>query len=770
MAKRWIDVPGMGYLLAVAGVGIVALIPSALEPYLGYIAAHILFYLPIAIAAYLGGRGPGLLALLLGAVTATFWFLPPRGRFLVNATEDLILLALFLVTGFLAVWLAAWARTARQKALRQMLRVRQTLESMSDGYVLLGFDWNVLDMNSQAKRVLESSGSELLGRNVWESLPWVRDTRFGEFTRRAMKERVPVRFEEFLPHLGKWLEESLYPCEEGVAIFFRDVTQRKHSEAGLRLLFDVSTRLLKVERMEETLHGILDSVADHLGLGLYLNYLVTEDGRRLRLNAFRGLDEATARTAEYLEFGQCPFGIMAGDRCRVILHHVQSSQNPEVAPIRESGLRAYACYHLLDDRLRGLVAFGAYDRDYFTDEELATMHSVADQASLALAKQHLATELEQRAAALQNVNKAKDHFLATLSHELRTPLTPILASVSLLQSERRLDSEIRHSLDVIRRNVELEARLIDDLLDITRIARGKVELHKRTVLLCEVLMEAVDVCQPDIEARRLHSDVAVEPGVSSWVEGDPARLQQVFWNLLKNAIKFTPPGGRLNVRCYQNNGQAVAAVEDSGEGIEPEALGRIFNAFEQADRSTTRQFGGLGLGLAISKTLVEMHGGTIQAFSEGRGKGATFEVRLPLAPAPAAPPCAAPVQVTTETLERHLEVLLVEDHGDTARVLARILTRRGYRVETAGDVAAALEVASHRRFDLLISDLGLPDRSGLELISELRLRGQTLPAIALSGYGQEEDVKRSREAGFTVHMIKPVNFDQFYNAIAAVTR
>jgi two-component system CheB/CheR fusion protein len=213
----------------------------------------------------------------------------------------------------------------------------------------------------------------------------------------------------------------------------------------------------------------------------------------------------------------------------------------------------------------------------------------------------------------------------------------------------------------------------------------------------------------------------------------------------------------------------VVEVSDSGEGIEAEALERIFNAFEQAERSTTRQFGGLGLGLAISKALVEMHGGKIEARSAGKGKGSTFVVKLPVTspPLPAREPRApSPETGKREPESRPLNVLLVEDHGDTAHILSLLLRRRGYQVQTAGDVATALEQTVQRNFDLLISDLGLPDRSGVELIRELRSRGQTLPAIALSGYGQEEDVNRSREAGFNAHMIKPVDFEQFYQVIA----
>ena len=252
---------------------------------------------------------------------------------------------------------------------------------------------------------------------------------------------------------------------------------------------------------------------------------------------------------------------------------------------------------------------------------------------------------ENAKAVAELANRAKDHFLAVLSHELRTPLTPVVMGVSMLQDRPDLAADVRNTLEMVRRNVEMEARLIDDLLDVMRIARGKIELRRSTVELCKVIHQAVEVCRPDIEARELHFDVDLGPAAPYWVEADVARLQQVFWNLLKNAIKFTPRGGCVGVRCRPEAGQVVVEVNDSGIGIDAAALPRIFNAFEQAERSITRQFGGLGLGLTISKALVEMHGGTIEVASEGRNKGATFRVRLPLtapagqpeAPAPAAP-------------------------------------------------------------------------------------------------------------------------------------
>ncbi len=374
-------------------------------------------------------------------------------------------------------------------------------------------------------------------------------------------------------------------------------------------------------------------------------------------------------------------------------------------------------------------------------------------------------ELAAAKAAAEQANRIKDDFLAVLSHEMRTPLTPVMMGVAMLQDRDDFDPAVRETVEMIRRSVEMEAHLIDDLLDVSRIARGKIELHKQRVDLCTAIQRAVEVCQGDIEAGGFHFELDMGRAAPYWVEADVSRLQQVFWNLLKNALKFTPHGGRIAVRCRPDADQVVAEVSDSGIGIEPKALARIFNAFEQQQRAITQQFGGLGLGLAISKALVEMHGGTIEAGSGGRNKGSSFRIRLPLAmPGPHGqarrPSVDLPVAV------RPLRVLLVEDHPVTAKLMQMVLTAGGHTVQCASEVAAAIDLAGRGEFDLLMSDLGLPDGSGHDLIRQLRERGYAFPGIALSGYGQEEDIRRSYEAGFAAHLTKPASREAVFQVIA----
>jgi signal transduction histidine kinase/ActR/RegA family two-component response regulator len=369
----------------------------------------------------------------------------------------------------------------------------------------------------------------------------------------------------------------------------------------------------------------------------------------------------------------------------------------------------------------------------------------------------------------ERANKAKDHFLATLSHELRTPITPVLMTVSSMDSDDRLPADVRESMSMIRRNIELEARLIDDLLDLTHINRGKLQLHSEPTDVHALLAHAADVCGPDAAAKsiRIETQSAAD---GYFVEGDATRLQQVLWNLLRNAIKFTPEHGVIKL-CSRNDtdGALLIDVADSGIGIHPEVLPKIFEAFEQGGPEVTRRFGGLGLGLAISKAIVDLHGGKLTAHSDGDGHGATFTVRLQVIPKPShSSSDDAPSTESAENPEaKPLAILLVEDHPDTRRATARLLRNLGHEVVTADGVSSALEEAGSRPFDLIISDLGLPDGSGLELMRQIKTRFN-LRGIALSGFGMDTDLRDSADAGFSRHLIKPVPIEQLEAAVRQV--
>ena len=400
------------------------------------------------------------------------------------------------------------------------------------------------------------------------------------------------------------------------------------------------------------------------------------------------------------------------------------------------------------------------------------------------ARRRAELEVDRARQEAEAASRAKDHFLATLSHELRTPLTPVLAVVSALQDDARLPADVRSHLRMVRRNVELEARLIDDMLDLTRVARGKLELHREVADLKQVLDHALQTASGDLLDKKLRLVLDLGPEDHA-VWADTPRLIQVFWNLFSNAVKFTPPGGTIAVRSHCEETPAglelVVDIADNGIGIEPAALVDIFDAFKQGEQAITRRFGGLGLGLAISKAIVELHGGSLAATSDGKGQGSVFSVRLPVGdlragaqgPAAVAAGNGRPGKTADAApgTGANLRILLVEDHDDTAEAMAELLRALGHEVTVAGSVATGLDAAERQdgRFDLVLSDLGLPDGSGLELMAKLHGR-YGVRGIALSGYGMEEDVRKSLEAGFERHLTKPINLQALQTAIQETAR
>ena len=370
--------------------------------------------------------------------------------------------------------------------------------------------------------------------------------------------------------------------------------------------------------------------------------------------------------------------------------------------------------------------------------------------------------LRQAKKGAEAANQAKEQFIAVFSHELRTPLTPVLAIVTALEDQSNLSDEMRTNMELVHRNVEMEAGLIDDLLDVTRINTGKIVMHPEAVDSLACLQAALKFCQNEIEAK--HLKLTLSPQADQHhVWADPTRLQQVFWNLLRNAVKFTPDGGQISIRSTNDDGHLKVEIADTGIGISAEVLPRLFNAFEQGEKTTTRFFGGLGLGLSIVKALVELHHGSLTASSEGKDKGAEFTVELAtiaVVPEPTTPP-------SVPRAEQFLKILLVDDHVDTLQTMAKLLRRVGHAVTTATCVRNALDRAAKERFHLFISDLGLPDGSGLDIIRQVR-KLYDLSGIALSGYGTEEDIHQSREAGFEEHIIKPVSFDALQASIQRV--
>ncbi len=416
-----------------------------------------------------------------------------------------------------------------------------------------------------------------------------------------------------------------------------------------------------------------------------------------------------------------------------------------------------------------LHGFGPFVRETENQSLLAlqswaavlTITAMALSAGMA-ERQRAEEALQQQKAVIETANRTKDQFLAMLSHELRTPLTPVISALEGIETEPGQTEDAKAALAMIRRNVELETQLIDDLLDFTRIAKDKLQLRFAPVDAHLAISNVVEICRAEVDSKKLHVHLNLRANTHD-VAADAAKFQQIIWNLLKNAIKFTPEEGEIAISSLNPSPEVLTiSMRDTGIGMDPEVMQRIFDPFEQGNRSLERRFGGLGLGLAISKSLAQAHGGTLTAKSDGRDRGSTFLLSMQtISPAET---LTAPVRTRDETSRQGLKILLVDDHQDTCAALEKLLVRRGYLVAATHNMRSAMEAAVRNKFDLLISDVALPDGTGMELMMQLRAISN-IPGIAISGFGNNGDIERSLQAGFSEHLIKPVRLDTLQAAI-----
>ena len=434
-------------------------------------------------------------------------------------------------------------------------------------------------------------------------------------------------------------------------------------------------------------------------------------------------------------------------------------------------------------RVRGRALFELASADRQAVRCVGTFLDITREKEAARHRELLLASEQAARGEAERAGRMKDEFLATLSHELRTPLNAILGWSQILASGTRDAEDLSEGLRTIERNARAQTRIIEDLLDMSRIISGKIRLDVQRLDLAGVVQAAVDTMRHAADAKAIRLQAVIDPNAAS-VSGDPGRLHQVFWNLISNAIKFTPKGGRVQVLLERVNSHLAVSVIDTGEGIRPEFLPRVFDRFKQADASTTRRHGGLGLGLSIVKQLVELHGGTVRAASGGEGHGSTFTVTLPLTPVRASPepdhqrrPRHAESQFGAATADdclklKGVRVLVVDDEADSRHLVKRLLEDCEACVLTAGSAAEALAAVQRERPDVLISDIGMPDEDGYSLIGRVRAlgpeRGGTVPALALTAYARAEDRVRAVRAGFQTHVVKPVEPAELITMVASL--
>ena len=543
----------------------------------------------------------------------------------------------------------------------------------------------------------------------------------------------------------------------GVVLVFRDFTEQRRAEEAIAE---------QREWLETTLESIGDAViaTDVRGRVVFMNPVAENltgwriDSARDRpcTEVFNIVHETTRRLVENPVTRVLQDGVIVGLANHTILIAADGSERPiddSGAPIRNR-----------DGRVVGVVLVF---RDVSERRRLETER----EAAAGERERLLVAERTARAEA-ERANRLKDDFVAMVSHELRTPLNAILGWTDMMLRKQNDQATVARGLDIVARNTRLQTQLISDLLDISRIVSGKLRLDLQGVELASVIDAAVETVQHAADQKGVVIDRRLDTSIGP-MAGDPARLQQIVWNLLSNALKFTPKGGRVRIVLRRTGSQAEIIVEDNGAGIRPDFLPYVFDRFQTADASRTRRFGGLGLGLSIVRSLVEFHGGTVKAASAGEGSGATFTIVLPMAAPPElrAEAFAARDANIEDISLANIRVLVVEDEPDAAEFVTNLLALHGADVVTAASAREALEAVVHARPDILISDIGLPEMDGYQLMEQIRKMNVTdgggIPAVALTAFARSEDRTRALRAGYQTHLAKPVESTELVATVAS---
>ncbi|MBD2342649.1 PAS domain-containing hybrid sensor histidine kinase/response regulator [Anabaena subtropica] len=586
-------------------------------------------------------------------------------------------------------------------------------------------------------------------------------------------------------------------------IVFQDITQIKQAEKALslgyqrlQLLFSTANDLLSSQEPVALIDSCFHKLAQQIGLDAYFNYLVEDNSPVMRLASYKGICPERAQEIKYLAFGEAVCGTVAQQRHPMAFDNVQQSTDPITKLVRAFGINAYYSYPLIaQGKLLGTLSFGSRSRANFTENQKGMMQAVCDQIAIAMERAELIGSLQRQTEQLTEANRMKDEFLAILSHELRSPLNAILGWAQLLQARKLSEAQTAKGLETIERNAKAQTQLIEDLLDISRMIRGKLRLNVCNCNLISIIETAIENINLAAQAKGIDVtfflDNPVTENSSFQISGDPERLQQIIWNLLTNAVKFTPSGGKVEVRLAKNlgsepnqlitNNYAQIQVIDTGIGINSSFLPYVFDRFRQADSSITRSHGGLGLGLAIVRHLVELHGGTVHVYSQGEEQGSTFTVKLPLL----SENKVATIEPTSQQAENltplplcpsllGVRVLVVDDESDSRDFITTVLEQCQAEVQAVATAREALQIIPQWKPNVLVSDIGMPEEDGYSLIRKLRSsppeQGGNIPAAALTAYARAEDRMRAIQEGFQLHLPKPIEPAELATVVASLIK
>jgi PAS domain S-box-containing protein len=666
-------------------------------------------------------------------------------------------------------------RRAHEAIRESEERYRSLVDYSLDGVLLTSPTGETLEANQAICRILQRTPEEVcaLGRDGVVDLSDPRIPLLLEERRRTGRTRGEINMVR--------KDGSKVPVEMASVLFvdrhgalrssmsIRDLSERKRAERDQRLLAELGAVLSPI-RYEESLNEVAPLlVRDFADIGIF--YLVQPDGELRRVAAAaRDPDHAWAAETLIKSRGtvrphHSAWQVLATRE--PLFRDVPADRIDEMAETPEHlrALRAMGLKHilfvplLLGETCLGVLAL-CTSSEPLRDEDLPLALEIGRRCALFIESARLHCSEKRALNELQEADRRKDEFLAMLSHELRNPLTPILSAVEILARVERGDEELGAKYrGVIVRQVRHMKRLLDDLIEVSRVSRGKIELQREEVDVNVLLLQAVEVSRPSIIEKRHELSLGLAPQAIA-LKADPVRLVQVFGNLINNAAKYTDPGGNIMIVSVVENEEAVVTVRDDGVGMTPELQARAFDLFVQGHRSLDRTQGGLGVGLTLVRMLVELHGGSVRAFSEGPGRGSELVVRLPLAPPAEASPVGSTAGAPDAAIAA-LRVLVVDDNVDLAQGIGQLLRLLGHEVAIAHDGAAALAAAGVAPLDLVLLDIGLPGMDGYAVAAHLRAAGHRRAAlVAMTGYGRKEDLRRSRDAGFDRHLVKPIDLGQ----------
>lgn len=654
-----------------------------------------------------------------------------------------------------------------------------TLHSIADGVLATDLQNRVFLLNKVAQTLTGWPESEAQGRplaDVFQVLPEAPRERLPD----PLAETRPPQPGANLPQQALLLardgttravEQSVAPITDeqgktlGAALIFRDISTRREAEQEIERRYRNSLQLTETNRalvgaLEfEQVTEITCRAAREL-VGADGATFVVREGQRVRYAAEDAL--APLWQGQTFPLECCISGWVMLHAQPAVIEDIYTDDRIPPAVYRATFVQSLLMMPVGPGLPVGAIGVYWADKHRASAYEIELLQSLASAADLALASVRAYAEARHARTQAEQANRLKDEFLATLSHELRNPLNSIVGNAEMLlrAPEAQTSPFLRQAVEVIRRNAHAQTQLINDLLDLSRLQNEKLLLKRQPLLLAPILRDAAEAVRLQIGTRNIEFALKLADEALV-VEADPVRLQQILWNLLSNAVKFTPNGGRVSLSLHHEAGAAVIRVTDTGQGIEAAFLPHIFEMFRQADARTTRQYGGLGIGLALVKQLTELHEGSIQASSKGVGQGAEFTVRLPLVTTPQTVPVGA-ARLTRNGLAG-ARILIVDDSPDSLEMLQILLAAEGAQVTAAASGLTALQLARAHDFDLVVSDISMPEMDGYELLQTLRAepRFTSLPAIALTGFGRPEDIARVRAVGFTSHLTKPIDLDYF---------